>query len=91
MILRVHPTNAFKRDVKKLVKRGLKIGKLDAILTLLMAQKPLPERCRPHTLVGQYKGRWECHIAPDWLLIYGYEEDLLILGRTGSHADLFDH
>jgi mRNA interferase YafQ len=50
----------------------------------------LPARCRPHKLVGNYAGCWECHIDPDWLLIYQYENTTLKLLRTGTHADLFD-
>ena len=84
-------TGIFKRDYKRIKRRGYPELKLIAVLQLLIADEPLPEKCRPHKLVGEYFGYWECHISPDWLLIYELnEEDELILKRTGSHSDLFD-
>ena len=82
-------TTAFKKDYKRSIKRGLPVTALAEILELLATDSPLPERCRPHKLVGQYAGFWECHISPDWLLIYEYVDDLLNLRRMGSHSDLF--
>jgi mRNA interferase YafQ len=79
----------FKRDFKRVLKRGYDAKKLQAVLELLAADKPLPERCRPHKLVGDYVGLWECHIEPDWLLVYDLSDDLVVLTATGSHADLF--
>jgi len=56
----------------------------------LMADAALPARCRPHKLSGNYADLWECHIAPDWLLIYDFDDTYLRLYRTGTHSDLFD-
>jgi mRNA interferase YafQ len=64
--------------------------KLRELLLLLLAEDPLPERCRDHPLRGNWKGYRDAHIEPDWLLIYRFVDDELHLVRTGSHADLFD-
>ena len=83
-------TTIFKRDLKRILKRGYCEEKLFKILKLLVNNETLPSFARPHKLVGNYVGLWECHIQPDWLLIYEYSsEGLLILRRTGTHADLF--
>jgi mRNA interferase YafQ len=82
-------TNAFKKDAAALAKRGYDRAKLDAIVHLLATDNPLPARCRPHKLQGDWYGLWECHIGPDWLLIYEFTETTLTLYRTGTHADLF--
>jgi mRNA interferase YafQ len=83
-------TNRFKRDWKRMNKRGAQARKLSEVLELLAADQPLPERCRPHKLVGEWNGFWECHIEPDWLLVYDLDDpDALTLVATGSHADLF--
>ncbi len=80
----------FKRDLKRCRRRGNDDSLLADVLDLLRNNSPLPDRCRPHKLVGEYTGYWECHIAPDWLLIYDLEEEgVLGLVRTGTHADLF--
>lgn len=71
-------------------KRGAQFTEMEEIIDLLAADQPLPARCRPHKLVGQWKGMWECHIRPDWLLVYDLDDpDALVLVATGSHADLF--
>lgn len=71
-------------------KRGAQARKLSEVLELLAADQPLPERCRPHKLVGEWNGFWECHIELDWLLVYDLDDpDALTLVATGSHADLF--
>lgn len=82
-------SNRFRRDLKQLVKRGYDIKKLEYIIGALSEDKALPKRCRPHKLSGNYMGFWECHIEPDWLLIYDVGEDFLDLARTGTHSDLF--
>lgn len=83
-------TNRFKRDWKRMKKRGVASSKLSEVLELLAADQPLPERCRPHKLVGEWTGFWECHIEPDWLLVYDLDDpDALTLVATGTHADLF--
>jgi mRNA interferase YafQ len=82
-------SNRFRRDYKRMMKRGLNPQKLTLVLELLIADQPLPARCRPHRLSGEYMGFWECHIEPDWLLIYDTGPEFLELAATGSHADLF--
>lgn len=83
-------TTQFKKDVKLAQKRGKDIDKLKEVLQLLVNGLPLPARMRDHFLVGQYKGVRECHIEPDWLLIYEDSEEEVVLIRTGSHNDLFE-
>ncbi|MCL2737082.1 MAG: type II toxin-antitoxin system YafQ family toxin [Propionibacteriaceae bacterium] len=83
-------TNEFDRDMKRMARRHLDLDLLQAVLDLLLRQQPLPEARHDHALSGQYRGFRECHIAPDWLLIYYVEADRLVAARTGSHADLFD-
>ena len=82
---------AFKKDYKRIVKRGYDMRLLEKVIELLANQKPLPEKNRDHQLSGDYAGCRECHITPDWLLIYEVaDEDLILyLTRTGSHSDLF--
>lgn len=82
---------AFKKDYKRIVKRGYDIRLLEKVIELLANQKPQPEKNRDHQLSGDYAGCRECHITPDWLLIYEVadEELILYLTRTGSHSDLF--
>ncbi len=82
-------TNRFKKDLRLVQKRGLKDEKLRNIITLLCEGKELPKQCRPHLLSGVWDDFWECHIEPDWLLIYRFTEDDLELIRTGTHSDLF--
>ena len=82
---------AYRKDHKRMTKRGAVMAKLDAVLLLLMGDKALPRRNRPHVLSGEWKGFWECHIEPDWLLIYDLDDpEVLALHRIGSHSDLFD-
>jgi len=83
-------TTQFKKDVKLAQKRGKDIDKLKEVLQLLVNGLPLPARLRDHFLIGQYKGTRECHIEPDWLLIYEDPEEEVVLIRTGSHNDLFE-
>lgn len=84
-------TIGMKRDVKRMKKRGKDLSKLTAVLNLLASGKPLPPQCRDHALVADFNGFRECHIEPDWLLMYQIHEDRLILlaTATGSHSDLF--
>jgi mRNA interferase YafQ len=81
----------FRRELKTARKRGYDIDKLDAVVELLSKGVTLPIKNRDHALTGDYKGFRECHIAPDWLLIYRIEQDALVLYllRTGTHSDLF--
>ena len=84
-------SNQFKRDLKLARKRGLDEGMLDEVIKILIEGRSLPAKNKDHALVGDYKGCRECHITPDWLLIYSVDKmvNLLTLVRTGSHSDLF--
>jgi len=82
-------TSEFKQDRKRVIKRNLDIGLIGKIIDCLANDIPLPEANKDHNLTGRYQGKRECHIQPDWLLIYRKESDILILVRTGSHSDLF--
>ncbi len=86
----IKQSSQFKADLKKVAKSG-KYEKIDllAIIELLAEDHPLPEKHRDHELIGKWKHNRECHIKPDWLLIYRIEGNVLWLTRTGSHADLF--
>lgn len=90
-MLKVVLSNRFKKDLKLAQRRGLDLRLLKGVVDLLAQEKPLPESNKDHALTGKYAAFRECHIKPDWLLIYRVEEqDLeLMLFRTGSHADLF--
>lgn len=81
----------FLRDLKLAKRRGLNMKDLIDVTDLLQEGKQLPERCRDHLLTGNYKGYRECHINPDWLLIYKKKEAIKIVSlyRTGTHSDLF--
>jgi mRNA interferase YafQ len=84
-------SSKFKRDYKRLEKRGVLISKLHTVLGLLMSDTPLPLKNRPHVLTGDWKGFVECHIEPDWLLIYDLSDpEVVALHRTGTHSDLFE-
>jgi mRNA interferase YafQ len=89
-MLSIRYTSAFKRDFKKAGKQGKDGEKLRAVLDLLVAGNPLPERNHDHDLGGNWKGYRDCHIAPDWLLIYRIEGNELILVRLGSHSEVFE-
>ena len=88
---RIRPTTKFQKDVKRLKKRGYELSSLTKVIQILADGKILPPQNRDHALSGNYAGFRECHIAPDWLLIYEISEDTLFLylTRTGSHSDLF--
>lgn len=90
-MLSVYFTNVFKKDYKRAIKRGYDKHALERVIELLKNEQPLPEKYRDHALHGNYDGFRECHIQPDWLLIYQVDNDKLILSlsRTGSHSDLF--
>ena len=80
---------AFKKDFKRLEKRGVDQEKLRRVIKLLLAEIPLEEQYRDHPLRGKFAGARDCHIEPDWVLIYAVVENELRLIRTGSHTDLF--
>ena len=84
-------TTQFKKDYKLALKRHLDIELLDNIIRSLSRGETLPEKTRDHALTGVWAGHRECHILPDWLLVYRIEDDVLVLtlARTGTHSDLF--
>jgi mRNA interferase YafQ len=84
-------SHKFVKAVRKCVKRGLDIKKLEQAVTILEKSGTLPQQYRPHKLMGKYAGKWECHIQPDWLLIWEQNDTELILLflDTGSHSDIF--
>lgn len=87
----VRPTKKFQKDLKRVQRRGYDLSLLTEILQKLANGESLPEKNRDHLLTGNFSGCRECHITPDWLLVYEiYEEELLLyLTRTGTHSDLF--
>lgn len=90
-MLTIRYEKSFKKDYKRAIKRGCDSKLLEEVLEYLVRREPLPVKYRDHALSGNYKGFRECHIQPDWLLVYWIDEDELILclTRTGSHSDLF--
>ena len=84
-------TKRFDKSVEKMKKRGLPMDDLRHVISLLMQTGTLPAQYRPHKLSGNLKGKWECHIKSDWLLVWEQhdEELLLIMIDTGSHSDIF--
>ena len=87
--MRLIYTTQFKKDFKKIKKRGKEISKLINVIEILLERKNLDAKYQDHPLCGKFKDHRECHIEPDWLLIYRRTKDELILERTGSHSDLF--
>ena len=91
-MLRVRYRKQFKKDFRRALKQpGHTQERIQEVLSMLVEEAPLPEKFRDHALTGNYIGHRECHILPDWLLIYKIESDILTLTltRTGSHSDLF--
>lgn len=90
-MLRIVPSNKFKKDLKLAVKRGYDIKLLENVVNRLANEEPLDQKYKDHTLSGDYSGFRECHITPDWLLVYQVINDelVLFLSRTGTHSDLF--
>lgn len=84
-------TNQFKKDLKRCQKRGLDLSLLQKVLEILQKTGSLPLEYKPHLLSGQFAGCWECHIKPDWLLVWEQNEAelTLLLLNTGTHSDLF--
>ena len=82
-------SGAFTKDLKRIVKRGYDRQRLKSIIDALREGSALPAAAHPHPLRREWKGFWECHVAPGWLLIYKVTEDEVALARTGTHADLF--
>lgn len=82
-------TRAFERDLRRVRRQGKDLDKLEAIVDLLQQGRNPPARCRLHPLRGNWAGHCDCHVEPDWLLLYKVSETELILVRTGSHPELF--
>jgi mRNA interferase YafQ len=91
-MLKLEYTNQFRKDLKFAKKRGKNLKYLEHIISLIQNQKPLPANLRDHFLKGNWNHHRECHVNPDWLLIYKIiaSENTVVLVRTGSHADLFE-
>jgi mRNA interferase YafQ len=82
-------TNAFKRDIKRVKKRNLDVEVLKKVILDIVEEHPLASKHKNHKLIGNWKEHWECHLGPDWLLIYRFQGEDVIFERTGSHSDLF--
>jgi mRNA interferase YafQ len=82
-------TNRFEKDLKLMIKRGSDPENIKSIVRRLIDEIPLERKHRDHLLIGNFKDRRECHIEPDWLLIYRLDGSMIIFERTGTHADLF--
>jgi mRNA interferase YafQ len=91
MSYEIEYTGKIKKDIKLAQKRGLDLSLFKDVIIQLEANGKLPSHYKPHILKGNYKGLWECHIQPDWLLIWKQDEEikLISLTRTGTHSDLF--
>lgn len=87
--MKLSQTAQFKRDIKRQLKKGKDGDKITALLTMLLAGQSLPAHYKDHPLRGTWKGRRDCHVEPDWILIYKISPDKIRLERTGSHSDLF--
>lgn len=87
----IETTNRFNKAIKRCVKRGLDMGKFKDAVVLLESTGTLPRKYRPHKLVGKFAGAWECHIEPDWLLVWEQNDTTLTLLfiDTGTHSGLF--
>lgn len=91
-MLRLVTTGQFRKDYKHIKKRGYDMSLLETVIDTVLDEKPLDEYYRDHSLIGNYIGFRECHILPDWLLIYSVDREkmFLIVSRTGTHSDLFN-
>jgi mRNA interferase YafQ len=82
-------TKQFSKDVKQAKRRHQSLESLQKVLKMLQSGETLPQECKPHSLKGTYSGYMECHIEPDWLLIWKANNEAVYLVRTGTHSDLF--
>jgi len=85
----IFQTSQFKKDFKRIKKRGKDLSRIKEVVSAIVNGEALEERHRDHALSGNWSGSRDCHIEPDWILIYRVDEDYLFLERTGSHSDLF--
>lgn len=83
-------TNQFQKDLKRMARRGKSVEKFKQAAGQLISEEPLEAKFRNHKLTGNFKDRWECHLEPDWLLIYKISGQEIIFERTGAHSDLFE-
>ena len=90
-MLEIVLSNRFRKDLKQSAKRGYKLDMLNEVVELLARREQLPDKYKDHDLMGNFAGFRECHIQPDWLLVYRVHEEklFLFLSRTGTHSDLF--
>jgi mRNA interferase YafQ len=90
-MLQIQYTNKMKRDVRRMAKRGKDLGKLETVLDLIAREQPLPQQYHDHQLSGELNDFRECHIEPDWVLLYQIFQGELMLSATGTgtHSDLF--
>ena len=79
----------FKKDIDLARKRGKEMQKLTDVIVMLIEEKPLPAKYKNHKLKGNYVNHWECHVQPDWLLVYRIIKKDIYFARTGTHSDLF--
>ena len=89
-MLRFRTTHQFERDYRRILRRGNAENRIVTVMTRLISQERLEAKYKDHGLKGKHTGRRECHIGPDWLLIYKKTGDEIIFERTGTHSDLFD-
>ena len=87
--MRLQTSRRFERDLARAKRHGKNLEKLWAVVERLLEGQSLDPRHRPHRLSGNWASSWECHLEPDWLLVWNRREDALVLVRTGSHSDLF--
>ena len=85
----LHYTTQFKKDYKNIKKQNKDLSKLRVVIEKLVNQQTLESKYKDHQLTGNWKGHRDCHIEPDWLIIYQLTDNALILERTGSHSELF--
>jgi mRNA interferase YafQ len=83
-------THQFKKDVRRMLKQGKDAVRIKTVMTALVEEDQLAESFRDHVLAGSFKDRRECHLEPDWLLVYKLVGDEIVFERTGTHADLFE-
>ncbi len=82
-------TKGFQKDMKRATKRGKDTHKIKTVMQLLIGKQALNKKYKDHSLIGDYSGHRECHIEPDWLLIYKIDDEYISFERTGTHSDLF--
>jgi mRNA interferase YafQ len=82
-------TNRFEKDLKRMIRRGQDPEQIKSAIRSLISENPLARKYKDHMLTGNFKDRRECHIGPDWLLIYRIDKPRIIFERTGTHSDLF--